>query len=97
MGYAKITHVACLYGGAKFSLPKPNRHSDIWLMLIQMFPNIKPNDDIRGFLDANGNWLTREGAYIRAQKTGQIKISKSWKENHPGKYHPGLLYSEDIW
>lgn len=97
MTHNKITHVASKFRGQIYSLPKPHRHSDIWLNLYKLFPNYRESEEERGFLDSEGNWLTRSGAYYRAQRTGQIVIDSIWKKNHPGIMKAGLLYSEDLW
>lgn len=96
-GYASITHVATAYEGVVYSMPRPARHSDIWVNLHKIHETVILKNEKRGFLDSNGEWLTREGAFYRAQLTGQIKISSEWKENHPGKLKAGILYSEDLW
>jgi hypothetical protein len=85
-GYARIACAAIKYNGKIYSLPRPNRHPDI----VRSIGGVAgPSQD--GFLDANGNWLTRGGAYIRAQRTGQIKRKDEFV------YVAGLLYTEDLW
>ena len=40
-----------------------------------------------GFLDENDNFLTRQEAYIEAEKCNQLKSEESSR----------ILYSEDLW
>ena len=95
--YNKITHVASKFNGVIYSLPRPKRHSDVWVMMNQLGVDVTFNMDERGFLDEAGVWLTRSGAYYPAQRTGQLKVDKEWTQNHPHKLKAGILYSEDIW
>ena len=80
-----------------FSLPPPNRHSEIWVQMFKYVTPLRIGGEQRGFVDERGNWLSREGAYYRAQRTGQIKTPIEWATENPGKLKPGNLYSEDIW
>lgn len=72
-GYAEITHVAIQYKGEVYSLPSPNRHHHVIQHIASIHPDGGVNGtNVQGFLDENGNFLNRRGAFIRAQKTDQI-------------------------
>lgn len=84
-----IRHVAVKIGDVVHSLPKPNRHRNIYDML----PNLPKQSGfivggVDGFLDAKGRFLTREQALDYAISVGQIK-EPQWDENK--------LFSEDLW
>ena len=87
-----ITHVAIKTRDKKvWSLPKPNRHGHViheihynegwteakWLL----------SEHTQGFLNDNGEFLTREEALCEAKECNQI-IRRT---------HPKDLYSEDLW
>lgn len=84
-----IGHVAVKIDGCVYALPRPNRHRDIHDS-IAVFP--KENGSIAGsvdgFLDADGNFMTREQALVYAISVGQIK-EPQWEESK--------LFSEDLW
>lgn len=103
MSFPKLTHVAIRQSGILYSLPAPNRHHHILWILSKMRGNegapevadeklltaaLDPGNDSQGFLDAEGQYLNRQDAYVRAQATGQIK---------GGKIIGGVLTSEDLW
>lgn len=103
MADARLTHVAIRQGGIVYSLPAPHRHHHIlWILSKRRgnegAPEVKDEHllvekpeagmDSQGFLDADGNYLTRPEGLIRAQATGQIK---------GGKIIGGTLTSEDLW
>jgi hypothetical protein len=81
-----ITHVAIKYNEVIHCLPKPNRHHHV----VRYIGGIK-GPDIQGFLDDQGNFLTRRQAFIHATASGQIKARQ------PGEYNSDELYSEDLW
>jgi len=85
-GYAKVYQAAIMYDGKIYSLPRPARHADVIRSIGGMSGPHK-----EGFIDSAGYWLTRGGAYIRAQRTGQIKRKDEFV------YVAGLLYTEDLW
>lgn len=87
-GYACITHVAIQYNGATYSLPAPNRHHNV----IRSIPGGIKGPDKQGFLDSNGVFLSRKGAFIRAKKTGQLKRLVGTQY-----YQGDELFSEDLW
>ncbi len=88
-----ITHVAIKQGEKVFSLPKPNRHHHI---LHSGMMGERTYDDeekeIQGFVDDQGNFLTREEAFKIATESGQINRRKDL-----GTYDGPLLFSEDLW
>jgi hypothetical protein len=86
-----IVSVAVLYNNIIHSMPKPNRHHNVVHAM-----NADREDrhkilhaiGVQGFLDADGQFLTREEAVIRAKQTGMITQPK---------YRQDKLYSEDLW
>lgn len=83
----RITHVAVKYQGVVYSLPAPNRHHHV----IRMIGGINGPDE-QGFLDNNGNFLTRRQAMLLARGNGQLK-----RREGPEHYQGPELYSEDLW
>lgn len=83
----QITHVAIKYDGKIYSLPKPNRHHDV----IRMIGGIS-GPDVQGFVDEDGEFLTRKQAYALACVNGQLN-----RRPGPGHYQGPELYSEDLW
>ena len=98
-----LTHVAIRQGGVVYSLRAPHRHHHILWILAKRRGNEGVPDvadehllvetpstgsDSQGFLDADGKYLNRADALVRAQATGQIK---------GGKIIGGVLTSEDLW
>ena len=79
-----ITHVAIRYKGKVYSLPKPNRHHHV-LRLI----GVLSAPETQGFLDSNGNFLTRREALHVAIDAGQVL--------NRAAIRAGQLFSEDIW
>ncbi len=84
----KITHVAIIFEGKVYSLPAPNRHHHVIRHIVEVTGS-KCVDGDEGFLDETGQFLKREPAKIRAEKTGQLK-----QQIDP---HESLLFSEDLW
>lgn len=84
-----IGHVAVKIGEFVYALPRPNRHRDIHDSIL-VFPKKGGSiiGSIDGFLDADGNFMTREQALEYALSIGQIK-EPQWEE--------GRLFSEDLW
>ncbi len=81
-----ITHVAIIYKGKLYSLPKPKRHHH----LIHIIHLDTGDNDIygdQGFLDDKGNFLDRATALVHAQACNQLirPPIDDW------------LYSENIW
>lgn len=75
-----------------WSLPAPCRHRDV-LRVMRGF-GVEPREDeefegrFEGFLDQNGQYLTRVQALVRAELNSQIKR---------GKISGRVLTSEDLW
>lgn len=51
-------------------------------------------DEVQGFVDNFGQFLTREEAWVVAESAGQILFKESWNVNSKGNY---VLYSENVW
>jgi hypothetical protein len=83
----QITHVAIKYANKVFSLPRPNRHHDVIRMIGGIY-----GEDIQGFLDANGVFLTRKQAFYIAKASGQLN-----RNPDPKHYQGDELFSEDLW
>jgi hypothetical protein len=83
-----ITHVAIRFQGKTWSLPKPNRHHHIIRLIVEELnvPTVDAHGDDQGFLDDQGEYLTREQALSHARQAGQV-----------GKTAHDELYSEDVW
>jgi hypothetical protein len=87
-----ITHVAIRFQDNIYSLPKPNRHHNVIWHIVNV-TGIKPinaSGDNQGFLDSEGQYLTRKEALDLAVKAGQLKPDALGLKQ-------GKLYSEDIW
>jgi len=63
------------------------RHADIMLRLVKAGVRKIVMQDDQGFIDADGEWLTREEAYQRAVACGQIE----------DEYEPKKLLSGMVW
>jgi len=87
-----ITHVAIRFQGQIWSLPKPNRHNDV-IRLIGTTLGIKYVDARKrdqGFLDNEGNYLTRKESLAVAMAANQLTARATG-------HKLGELYSEDVW
>ena len=90
----KITHVAVKYRGKIYSLPSPNRHHHvIWKIAEEngLTPDNPPTGIYgknQGFLDEEGNYLTRKQAHKIALESGQALPSAKIRDE---------LFSEDLW
>ena len=84
-----ITHVAILHHGTLHSMSKPGRHHHI-IHRIYLETGESVDDEIQGFLDDQGNFLTRGEAYLHARDCGQLK-------NGQTIHHDDWLSSEDVW
>jgi hypothetical protein len=82
-----ITHVAIIYNGKLYSLPKPNRHHHI---IHQIHLDTGDTDIIgdQGFLDDKGNFLDRATALVHARACNQLNDRPLWDD---------WLYSENVW
>lgn len=86
-----IAHVAIRFRGVTFSLPAPARHHDVIRKIVEETGAAtvdSPGED-QGFLDADGQYLTRYRALRVARRTGQLR------EGIPVYY--GELCSENLW
>lgn len=82
MTVPQIEHVAVIYNGMTYSLPRPNRHHHV----IRIIGGINgPHRE--GFIDTLGNYLSRTQAYTLATNNGQVNRDANRNE----------LYSEDVW
>lgn len=70
------------------------RHADICEALRKIGVSVKDMNFIEGFLDSNGNFLTRAEAFQEVKRTGQISYTaRMLKERE----RDTLLYSEDLY
>lgn len=84
-----ITHVAIRFQGKVWSLPAPNRHHHVIQYIVEQTGVDYVDGDEQGFLDADGNYLTRQQALEAALVNGQVKDPSNIKANR--------LFSEDVW
>ena len=79
-----ITHVAVLHDHTVYALPKPYRHHHVlWLM-----DKENQSDNVQGFLDNRGYFVTREKALEIARRAEQLNDNPVIGER---------LYSENVW
>ncbi|HYX22471.1 MAG TPA: hypothetical protein VFA98_16625 [Thermoanaerobaculia bacterium] len=79
-----IVAVAIQHRGKTYSLPRPNRHHHVILHIVST-TGASHVDGEQGFLDDEGNFLSRAMAAGHAFACGQIKEEKKG------------LFSEDVW
>lgn len=84
-----IVGVAIKYDGKIYSLPKPNRHHDVIMMIFQENGVGIAGPDVQGFVDADGFFWNRRHALAIAHSFGQILDIK--------KIRADQLFSEDLW
>jgi len=82
-----ITHVAIVFRGETYSLPRPNRHHDV-IRLIAEETDAKYIDGTEGFLVDGVRFVERTEALRHALDVHQITAPK---------FQPHLLFSEDLW
>jgi hypothetical protein len=84
-----IIGVAILEEGSNvvYSLPKPNRHSDVIKLMSEQEKTIKPIKGIQGFITSTDRFVDRVEAGKIALASGQIKKL----------LFSDKLYSEDLW
>lgn len=89
-----ITKVAVKFEGNIYSLEKPNRHHNVLWMIYDTFGRRGDTGGpgAQGFVDNEGNFLTREEAWKVAERCGQI-IRRCGGDTANG----GTLYSENLW
>ena len=87
-----ITHVALIFNGITYSLPKPNRHDHVIRHIVDTtgvkYVDSRGRD--QGFLDDTGAYLNRKEALAHALACKQVKDGSLG-------ISLGELYSEDIW
>lgn len=88
----EITHVAVVFNGFVYSLPKPNRHHNVLRAIAEENGIGVDGPHSEGFVDSSGRYLRRGQAMVAARKTGQLN-------RRPGAqfYQGPELYSEDLW
>lgn len=86
-----ITHVAIRFQGKVWALPKPNRHHHVIAFIVEQtgVDHVNSMGEDQGFVDANGQYLTRRQALVRASFTEQILDRSQLRGDR--------LYSEDLW
>lgn len=89
MSECKITHVAVKANGKLYSLPEPARHSDVIRLAVEDGAPTPIKQRQQGFLDSEGQWLTRADAFNVALKAGQVESREA--------HRCTLLFSEDLW
>lgn len=89
----------CIFDGVnrRYSLPKPNRHSDLISLI-----NSRIDEDFNGDWDSARQWIANasQGFYIEDGRfidrmTGAILVTLSGHVDN--LKWPPLLYSEDLW
>jgi len=94
-----ITHVAIIFDGRVWSLPKPYRHNHIFGMIHNLskefgmwtgdqFDYISVDHNDQGFLTDTGTFLTRKKALDYARSLSQLNESEIQGDE---------LYSENLW
>lgn len=87
----KITHVAIRYKDVIYKLPCPNRHHHVIALIVKLTGTkyIDPDDDDQGFIDEQGNYLTRQQALVSALCNNQVLNKNNIRAEQ--------LFSEDLW
>jgi hypothetical protein len=83
----RITHVSISFAGKLYSLPEPYRHPHIIRCVVHLTGG-RCGPDIQGFLDNDGEFVTRINALAIAKASGQF-IDDGFDR--------GRLFSEDVW
>lgn len=84
-----ITHVAIIFCGKVWSLPAPNRHHNVIRMIATKLNITHIDAHHEGFLDSQGNYLTRKHALKVAKDVGQLLNDVDVIGDE--------LYSENLW
>lgn len=85
-----ITGVAVKQGDVVWQLPCPNRHANVLWLIYDITGKVAEGyADAQGFVDAAGNYLSREEALVRARATDQLRDDREVIGNQ--------LYSENLW
>jgi hypothetical protein len=82
-----ITHVAIRLDGEVYSLPRPNRHSDVIKKMVELGLPTPISCRDSGFLINGRTYVNRKEAVRIAIGSGEVKNLIS----------PPDLYSEDLW
>lgn len=83
-----ITHVTITKDGVIYSLPRPNRHHNVYHMMNEK--GIPADEHWNcGFLDSTGKYYNREEAGTYALEIGQVNFLLEEAE--------GKLFSENLW
>ena len=85
----RITHVAIRFENRVYSLPAPNRHHHVIWEIVRLTGVDSVDNDVQGFLDDTGRFLTRRQALLSAREHGQLK--------DPANVRMNMLFSEDVW
>lgn len=89
-----IVAAAIRRNGLIFTMPRPARHHTILNHMAQK-EEIDAIDVEQGFLTNDGQYASREEAFVTARRCQQIDVDKSrssgmsWGQRH--------LFSEDLW
>lgn len=84
-----ITHVAILYNGTVYSLPKPNRHHGVIRMIFEQTGSGISGPDVQGFLTDSDTFVNRVEALEIALRENQVL--------DPSNIRANRLFSEDLW
>ena len=75
------------------------RHGDVFMQLPAL--GFKPHEGYKeieqGFIDNNGNFLTREQAFEHAKQCGQISSKIAYERDHGEGVGGKRMISEDLW
>jgi hypothetical protein len=97
-----ITHVAIKDVNSRvWSLPSPNRHGDVFRLIQAEGDPSLLLEQVQGFLNDSGEFLTRLEAWHEAYRCGQVlgaynPVNPSQRSGEP-RTEVGPLFSEDIW
>lgn len=82
-----ITHVAVIYKGIEYSLPRPYRHHHILGAISSLNKVSADGNQLEGFLDNEGKYHHRKEAFKIARDANQLN-SRPVND---------ILYSENLW
>lgn len=85
-----IVCVAIMCDGGMWTLPRPNRHWNIFELYYMVHKKVMP-EPIQGFMTDYWRFVDREEAWKIAEAAGQLI------ERAPTDGRGGTLYSEDVW
>lgn len=87
-----IVQVAIRTDDRIWTLPKPNRHSDVMREIYGSGVTRNYETEKQGFLDSEGNFLNRIEAMRIAEANDQLS-----RKPGAGYYQGSELFSEDLW